>query len=281
MKNLSRISLVVVFILITVALVTIFTKVTEAHPGNTDYQGCHTCSTNCPSWGLYYGEYHCHTPKYTTPTCPIFSSYSSISDSCECNYGYVASGSQCISENQYCQNLYGYNSKYDSLSDNCECSYGYVFDSSGKCVSGNTSCWNKYGYNSQYDNLDNTCECNYGYVFDQSGNKCISEDESCKELYGYGSKSTLSGNKCECRDGYEWEGNRCVLESIYSEPIYIPEKVNTPLPKVQTLTKNVTVESSPTSTNYPVETTYPILITNKDNGLFIQIWNFIKKFIGL
>jgi len=38
-----------------------------AHPGNTDSSGCHTCRTNCPSWGLSYGEYHCHTPKYYTP----------------------------------------------------------------------------------------------------------------------------------------------------------------------------------------------------------------------
>jgi len=31
-----------------------------AHPGRTDTNGCHTCRTNCESWGLKYGEYHCH-----------------------------------------------------------------------------------------------------------------------------------------------------------------------------------------------------------------------------
>jgi len=31
----------------------------SAHPGNTDSSGCHTCRTNCPDWGLSYGEYHC------------------------------------------------------------------------------------------------------------------------------------------------------------------------------------------------------------------------------
>ena len=30
------------------------------HPGKTDINGCHTCRTNCESWGLKYGEYHCH-----------------------------------------------------------------------------------------------------------------------------------------------------------------------------------------------------------------------------
>lgn len=34
-----------------------------AHPGRTDAYGCHTCRTNCPSWGLSYGEYHCHRAK--------------------------------------------------------------------------------------------------------------------------------------------------------------------------------------------------------------------------
>ncbi len=31
-----------------------------AHPGRTDSNGCHTCKSNCSSWGLEYGEYHCH-----------------------------------------------------------------------------------------------------------------------------------------------------------------------------------------------------------------------------
>mgnify|MGYP001616562809 CR=1 FL=1 len=34
-----------------------------AHPGRTDSSGCHTCRTNCPNWGLSYGEYHCHRSK--------------------------------------------------------------------------------------------------------------------------------------------------------------------------------------------------------------------------
>ncbi|MBI2097306.1 MAG: YHYH domain-containing protein [Candidatus Sungbacteria bacterium] len=34
-----------------------------AHPGGTDSSGCHTCRTNCSSWGLSYGEYHCHASK--------------------------------------------------------------------------------------------------------------------------------------------------------------------------------------------------------------------------
>ena len=36
---------------------------TLAHSGRTDSSGCHTCRTNCPNWGLDYGEYHCHRSK--------------------------------------------------------------------------------------------------------------------------------------------------------------------------------------------------------------------------
>jgi len=34
-----------------------------AHPGNTDDYWCHTCYTNCSSYGLSYWEYHCHNKK--------------------------------------------------------------------------------------------------------------------------------------------------------------------------------------------------------------------------
>lgn len=49
---------------------------TYAHPGNTDSSGCHTCRTNCPSWGLDTGEYHCHRAKaIPQPEEPIKSTY--------------------------------------------------------------------------------------------------------------------------------------------------------------------------------------------------------------
>jgi hypothetical protein len=47
-----------------------------AHPGRTDAYGCHTCRTNCPSWGLDYDEYHCHNTKaLPQPEEPIKSTY--------------------------------------------------------------------------------------------------------------------------------------------------------------------------------------------------------------
>lgn len=40
----------------------------NAHPGNTDSSGKHTCWTNCSKWGLNYGEYHGHSGSSTSST---------------------------------------------------------------------------------------------------------------------------------------------------------------------------------------------------------------------
>jgi len=53
-----------------------FSITAQAHPGSTDSSGCHTCRTNCSSWGLSTGEYHCHNAKQPTqPLEPITSHY--------------------------------------------------------------------------------------------------------------------------------------------------------------------------------------------------------------
>ena len=47
-------------ILILTSLFLISINPVLAHSGRTDSSGCHTCRTNCPKYGLSYGEYHCH-----------------------------------------------------------------------------------------------------------------------------------------------------------------------------------------------------------------------------
>ena len=47
----------------------LFAPITQAHPGKTDADGCHTCYTNCTEkWGLEYGKYHCHEKKVKVKT---------------------------------------------------------------------------------------------------------------------------------------------------------------------------------------------------------------------
>lgn len=46
----------------------IFYTFTYAHPGMTDDFGCHTCTTNCTSWSLFYEQYHCHPELIIKPS---------------------------------------------------------------------------------------------------------------------------------------------------------------------------------------------------------------------
>lgn len=61
-------------VLTAIAILTVLAApgIASAHPGRTDVYGCHTCKTNCPKWGLSYGEYHCHNSKgLPQPSQPI------------------------------------------------------------------------------------------------------------------------------------------------------------------------------------------------------------------
>jgi peptidoglycan hydrolase-like protein with peptidoglycan-binding domain len=59
-------------IMLTLLVWPIVPHLARAHPGNTDSSGCHTCRTNCRSWGLSTGSYHCHQNKgVPQPSYPI------------------------------------------------------------------------------------------------------------------------------------------------------------------------------------------------------------------
>lgn len=77
-----------ILISLFIATLLAYAPLSLAHPGRTDSSGCHTCRTDCASWGLSDGEYHCHggsdssggssgstTPEYTPPPLPPISVY--------------------------------------------------------------------------------------------------------------------------------------------------------------------------------------------------------------
>lgn len=71
MHLLTKPKLLILRILVLAALSLCFSSpqianAITSHSGGTDSSGCHTCRTNCPKYGLYYGQYHCHNPKSTT-----------------------------------------------------------------------------------------------------------------------------------------------------------------------------------------------------------------------
>lgn len=50
-------------IILSLVSLFLFAPVAYAHPGRTDKKGGHTCRTNCPKWGLKYGQYHYHNKR--------------------------------------------------------------------------------------------------------------------------------------------------------------------------------------------------------------------------
>ncbi len=46
--------------LFSLLLLVIFSQVSYAHPGKTDYQDGHKCLKNCEDWDMNYDEYHLH-----------------------------------------------------------------------------------------------------------------------------------------------------------------------------------------------------------------------------
>lgn len=147
--------------------------------GGVDYcssAGYYMCndgslSPTCTCGGYDYPSYT--SPSYlTTPSCPLFASYSYTSESCECNYGYVASGGSCISEDDSCENQYGYHAS-SSFGGKCSCDYGYRFNSAGtKCVSNQEYC-EDLDWNAEYDYLTGSCQCKDGYKAGWSGSSCV------------------------------------------------------------------------------------------------------------
>jgi len=167
----------------------------------------------------YYDDYN--YPSYPTiPDCPLNSYYDSLSDSCKCYSSYVVSGGKCISADQYCRDLFGFNARHNILADKCECSYGYILSGS-RCISGDSYCHNKYGYHSSYNSLSESCKCDYGYVFD-SLDQCVSRDEYCQDLYDYNAEYNILSDSCVCKSGYVVDSSktRCIDGDLYCQNEY-------------------------------------------------------------
>ncbi len=168
----------------------------------------------------YDSMVECGGGYYSPPSCPIFSSYDSLSGSCKCNYGYVASGDQCISQDEACQNQLGYESQYNILNNTCECNSGYIIQG-GTCVNANNYCWNNFGYGSEFNSLSKQCECSSGYQFDSSSEQCVSAATYCENTYGSHAESDYAG-VCKCQYGYVLNSTKdtCISGDDYCQAAF-------------------------------------------------------------
>lgn len=143
-----------------------------AHPGRTDSKGCHTCKTNCSSWGLDDYEYHCHSGNtYTNSKGDVYnksgtkiSSGGSSNNSTSTKVKYVYGCTDKEAKN--------YNSKANK--DDGKCEY-YVYGCTDKEAK---------NYNENAEKDDDSCEYyKYGCMdknainYDKLAEK---DDDSCE-----------------------------------------------------------------------------------------------------
>ncbi len=193
-----------------------------SYPGNTNPYTGKTAGGSVGSYTPSYSNYY--APTYIS-SCPA-NSYSSGS-SCICNFGYVVSGSSCVSANSLCQTQIGIMSSYDSLSGDCKCDYGYAIGTSGNCEYKST--YQSPSYSSTYSdtscpvnsskNSIGGCSCDFNYKVNAKKDKCIKmtkkdNDKICQ--LDFGKKSEWSGEyhlvsetpTCVCKNKYEWGTDR-------------------------------------------------------------------------
>ncbi len=181
--NIKKSHLIITILLISFTFFLVFSSRVFAQSGCCSWHGgesycgangrwvCNdgTYSPTCTCGGGYYIP---PVPVVTPyPSCPLMATYNSLTNKCECMYGYVSNGSYCISEDQACSDKYGYHSTSD-YTGGCKCRYGYIWNNSKtSCISGDTACHDQIGIMSSYNNLSNTCDCFPGYSI--QGGTCL------------------------------------------------------------------------------------------------------------
>ena len=133
-------------ILLIIGVITVLPTDGEAHPGSTDNFGCHVCTEgDCFKWQVPYQQKHCHIkptspskPSASDPTCPRYSSYSVVTERCECFQGFYAEGGSCRRDregDQICREKFGKGVLYSEESKACYCREDYqMTDGKPECV---------------------------------------------------------------------------------------------------------------------------------------------------
>ncbi|MFC1644942.1 YHYH domain-containing protein [Patescibacteria group bacterium] len=164
----------------------VFAPSVFAHPDRTDSSGCHTCRTNCSSWGLSSGQYHCHNAKAKPqPKEPIKSTYGANGTGTTApapEYKKPTAPTKSAAPAEPVAPTCSINSSYNSTSEKCECESGHK-KSGDDCVTEEKYCKNSIGENSEYDSEEEKCKCSEGHEFEDS--KCeLKKEEVVEEVSG-------------------------------------------------------------------------------------------------
>ena len=132
----------------------------------------------------------------------------------------------CVNADGLCRDQLGNHASYNSLSDKCECDYGYYIEN-GECTSTDDICSGKFGYNSQYNILTDSCECKSGYVLSQKEFGSGLECRSCTDKHGIHAEYNGLTKECECEDGYTPDDdNQCIEKqnNVYFDVIELDDE---------------------------------------------------------
>lgn len=196
------------------------------------------------------------------------------------------------------------NASFNEDSQECICESGYVVDN-GECISNNDYCWNVYGGNSSYDADTGSCSCSAGYVWNGSDTSCISLTAYCQNSLGSNAYYNNSNNTCSCNQGFAIQNNQCVLEVIQQPTVddSTSEPVITTLPALPTIAmaisspsakpvkkaaihKNSASKKSLNKNPYKLHlklsnfVTMPNSSSNNIQHFFLDIWNYIQNIFG-
>lgn len=158
-----------------------------------------------PSYSNY--SYPDTTSSYTLPTftTPSFPSYSLPAS--------VSTYHSCVE--------FGIGAQYSYLSERCECGYGYTARNN-RCISDDDACEEDYGYHAR-STFSGKCECGYGYRFNTAGTKCVSDEDYCADL-DFNAEYNILTDSCVCKDGYTPSASKSSCIREYSDtPLYIPQ----------------------------------------------------------
>ncbi len=202
--------------------------VASAHPGDLDSYDCHTCYTNCTTWGLSYGQYHCHNPKppqypcfipkancsqtlldsyyqYKQQSLTLCSRYGIAETNCTDTQNWEQKITQCT------QDIQDYNTATQTYND-CEAKNDQLFKEWALLIIEQKIAPNEKTLNINCPTnsviKNGTCDCGLSY-YNKEKNQCQSLQEYCVSTLGEGGHfKSFSGKlpdiiiQCECNEGY-------------------------------------------------------------------------------
>jgi hypothetical protein len=229
-----------------------------------------------------------------------FNSRSTYGDKCECSYGYVIGDSRkCENADSFCSDKYGYYSSYDSLSNTCECDDGYTLKN-GECKEKNNSAYYNILAVNENDNLIiveseydyNNYEINYSYgCYDwyfNSGDRIVINMGTDFSI-DFGDKLVIGSNVCDV------SSSSLTFDDSFGEVNNYVAPVVAPVEKKE-VSENIIIEEDITKTTIETEETQndepksdivvDELVPETEDGIEIEtkkvsVWKRIISWFGL